>query len=538
METHLAARQVLLAGATPGIEAARELSKLTDEAVRELARAASSHVHGRLAIVALGGWGAGALLPGSDLDILVLADGPSSRVKPFVEAVLYPLWDSGLAVGHQVRSPKEQLRAMREDFVTCTAALTARPLAGDLEWAARHVGECARDAHKRSRELLAALVARPRPGSCYLLEPDLKEGAGGRRDYDELTWTAAVLTGIPQHDPSALVDRGLLLPEEFERLTVHAETLATARWILAREGYGNLLSLDALDVVPDELAQATQLALAETALILGAARRRLAGQPDPGSGHVTSGQVHEWLDQGLDGLSAIEQAAQSGRLEELAPGFRELMTVRRPGLGHQLTVGAHSLRAAALLDSLRSDPVLARSAAATPSLPALQVAAIAHDVGKIDGGADHPQRGAAPAHDIAARFGLDERWASHVSELVRLHLALAEMATHVDLDDEDSVLSAAARIGDRGLLGPLHLLTAADSNNTKVLTILDVFTNASDNIQEVTYYFRTAFDFPADTNGARLWVYTMLDDGAVIYLNGQEAERVRMTAAPAVIAAG
>ena len=53
-----------------------------------------------------------------------------------------------------------------------------------------------------------------------------------------------------------------------------------------------------------------------------------------------------------------------------------------------------------------------------------------------------------------------------MSELVRLHLALAEMATHVDLDDEDAILSAAARIGRRNLLAPLHLLTAADSRAT------------------------------------------------------------------------
>ncbi len=56
--------------------------------------------------------------------------------------------------------------------------------------------------------------------------------------------------------------------------------------------------------------------------------------------------------------------------------------------------------------------------------------------------------------------------AADVSELVRLHLALAEMATHVDLDDEDAILSAAARIGRRNLLAPLHLLTAADSRAT------------------------------------------------------------------------
>ena len=121
MNTYLLEREALLASAEPGLDAARQLSALTDEAVRELARAASPRISGRFALVALGGWGAGAMLPSSDLDVLVLSDAPATKLKPTVEAVLYPLWDAGLSVGHQVRSPKEQLRAMREDFVTCTA---------------------------------------------------------------------------------------------------------------------------------------------------------------------------------------------------------------------------------------------------------------------------------------------------------------------------------------------------------------------------------------------------------------------------------
>ena len=136
MESYLSQRQALIASATPGVAAARELARLTDEAVRELARAASSRFSGRFALAALGGWGSGALLPSSDLDILVLSDADERKLKPFVEAVLYPLWDAGLHVGHQVRNPRGQLRAMREDLASCTAALTGRPFAGDEAQAA------------------------------------------------------------------------------------------------------------------------------------------------------------------------------------------------------------------------------------------------------------------------------------------------------------------------------------------------------------------------------------------------------------------
>ncbi len=464
MRSYLAARSELLASAEPGLDAARHLSALTDEAVRDLARAASSQVRGRVAIVALGGWGAGAMLPSSDLDILVLSDLPASKLKPYVEAVLYPLWDAGLSVGHQVRTPREQLAAMREDFVTCTAALTARVLAGDTSWAERELFGFAGDAHKRARRLLAELAARPRPGSPYLLEPDLKDGAGGRRDYDELVWTSTVLTGAIQHEPSALVGADILTAREFATLAASARTIASARWALSLAGTGNVLALDALEALPPGLADAAQLALAETALVLVNARQRLGGRIVDPDAPLSAEAVLALLDGGEGALEPLEHAAQSGRLEALAPGYRDLMTLRRPGLGHELTVGAHSLRAAAMvLSPPENDGPLARSLAALAHPRVVQVAAFAHDVGKTGSGANHAEVGAGPAEEIARRFGLEHDAARDVGDLVRLHLALAELATRTDLDDEEAVLSAAARIGRRELLAPLHLLTAADS---------------------------------------------------------------------------
>lgn len=466
MEDYLAARQKLLATAEPGIPAARQLSALTDTAVRELSEVASPRISGRFALIALGGWGAGAMLPGSDLDILVLSDASAEKLKPFVEAVLYPLWDAGLSVGHQVRSAKEQLHAMRDDFATCTAALTGRPLAGDVSWADETLARCASDAKKRSRALLGQLASRPRPGSAYLLEPDLKEGAGGRRDYDELTWTAAVLTGSVRRDPSALVELDVLTPEEYDALTRAAGAVAEARWRLSRAGAGNLMSLDALDAMPDGLAETTQHALATTAVVLARVRRRLAGEVVEADSPLSADEVFALLDAGESAVGSLAEAAQTGRLEALAPGYRELMTLRRPGLGHELTVGAHSLRAAALLLASAEDGPLTRSLAELARPRVAQVAALAHDVGKAVAGADHPAQGAAPAAEIGRRFGLSETGADEVADLVRLHLELAEMATRIDLDDEDAILSAAARIGRRELLAPLHLLTAADSMAT------------------------------------------------------------------------
>jgi [protein-PII] uridylyltransferase len=464
MQNYLAKREALICSATPGLASARELCTLTDEAVRELARAASSPPGGRWALVALGGWGAGALLPGSDLDILVLSGASGTALKPFVESVLYPLWDAGLKVGHQVRSPREQRHAMRDDLITCTAALTGRAIGGDTAWADEVLAAAASEAHKRSRKLLAELSQRPRPGTPYALEPDLKEDAGGRRDLDELTWRAAIASGRPQPGPLALEEAGLASGSELEAALRAAETIAAARFELSRRGAGNRMTLDAADLLPPGLPDAVQLGLATTALVLARVRRRASGGIVEADTPLSAESVLALLDAGE--LPTLEEAAQAGRLEALVPGYRGLMTLRRPGIGHELTVGAHSLKTAALASSAADTGLLGSSELGVAHRRSLQVAALVHDVGKTEPGAGHAERGASPAADAAARFGLPDDDARDAADLVRLHLALAETATRADLDDEESILAAAGRIGRRELVAPLHVLTAADSRAT------------------------------------------------------------------------
>ncbi|MGV8082973.1 MAG: HD domain-containing protein [Coriobacteriia bacterium] len=472
MEAYLLQRADLITSARPSQEAAWALSALTDEAVRDLSRAASSlRPASKTALVALGGWGTGALVPSSDLDLLVLSEASAADLKPYVEAVLYPLWDAGLKVGHQVRTPKEQARAMRTDLATCTAALTARPLAGDADWAESVLADLAADAHKRSRRLLKLLAERPRPGSPYLLEPDLKETAGGRRDYDELVWTAAIVTGSIQRDPSVLHALGLLSAPELAEVLEAAAVIASARFALSREGFGNRMGPEAAEFLGGEKAKRVQRALATTALALTRVRRRVGGGgARPGGGPLAreggadaGARLFALLDGGEASLPRLEEAAESGALDPLIPGFRALMATRRPGLAHEYTVGAHSLRTAVFLGGLPRSGALAESRAAVGDLRALQVAALTHDLGKAEPGPGHAERGARPAYEAARLMGLAESSALHAAELVRRHLVLAEEATRIDIDDEDAILRAAALLGSRDLLAPLHVLTAADS---------------------------------------------------------------------------
>ena len=69
----LFSRTDLFASAPPGLSSARALSRLADDAVRELAAAHAEGPGAPWAVLALGGYGCGRLLPASDLDLLIAA---------------------------------------------------------------------------------------------------------------------------------------------------------------------------------------------------------------------------------------------------------------------------------------------------------------------------------------------------------------------------------------------------------------------------------------------------------------------------------
>ena len=172
-----------------------------------------------VAILAIGGYGRMVQLPASDIDLLVVHDDDAS-IGATVDALLYPLWDAGLAVGHAVRTPAECLAAT-ERFDAWTAMLDGRLVAGDETLADRALAP----ARARAREDLTgsrAPAARCKPtrggsgsaSTAHLLEPDLKEGSGGLRDVASLGWLAAALgtdsegAGVVRARERAAVDAG------------------------------------------------------------------------------------------------------------------------------------------------------------------------------------------------------------------------------------------------------------------------------------------------------------------------------------------
>ncbi|MDB4931890.1 MAG: [Protein-PII] uridylyltransferase, partial [Myxococcaceae bacterium] len=144
----------------------------------------------------VGGYGRRQLSPGSDLDLVLLAERPESApVRGLAEAMLYPLWDAKITIGHSVHDVPGLVDEAKRDLRTRTMLLDLRFLAGDAGLAAALRDRSA--ALRGERELATFIDAladelRERHerfgATVYLLEPDVKLGRGGLRDLDIIRW--------------------------------------------------------------------------------------------------------------------------------------------------------------------------------------------------------------------------------------------------------------------------------------------------------------------------------------------------------------
>ncbi|HSZ52731.1 MAG TPA: [protein-PII] uridylyltransferase [Caulobacteraceae bacterium] len=211
-----------------GMETARLLCSLTDEVIRALwdfalTRAVPSAQGEKIALMAVGGYGRGALAPFSDIDLLFLrGDSGGDETERLIEFMLYALWDLGFKVGHASRTVEDCLVQSREDMTIRTALIEARRLTGDID--------LAESLKRRFRneilagtgaEFVAAKLAERdarhvRSGaSRFMVEPNVKEGKGGLRDLHTLFWIAQYL------HPTLSVDEVIRL-EVFEGREVRA----------------------------------------------------------------------------------------------------------------------------------------------------------------------------------------------------------------------------------------------------------------------------------------------------------------------------
>ena len=187
-------------------------------------------------VAAAGGYGRRQLTPNSDVDLFLLHDRMSSQAQSaFVQHVVYPLWDAGLTVGYAVHHRRGAIDAAA-DVVSATSLVDLRPVAGDPGLARLVRTEVLRRLRRRGASFLEELAAadserRARHGdAAEVLEPDLKNGAGGLRDVQSLRWAAVGVVGTDGLDP--LVAAGYLGAPDRPRIAAAEERLLAARTAL------------------------------------------------------------------------------------------------------------------------------------------------------------------------------------------------------------------------------------------------------------------------------------------------------------------
>ena len=155
-----------------------------------------------LTLVAIGGYGRAELNPQSDIDIMFLHESDmvsNGQARPelaeLVDGTLYTIWDLGLKVGHSVRSIDDCVKVANSDMQSKTALIEARRITGDdriFEQLKRNIlAKCVLGHENEYIQMRVEDQATRRTkygNSAFMQEPNIKNGCGGLRDYQNLLW--------------------------------------------------------------------------------------------------------------------------------------------------------------------------------------------------------------------------------------------------------------------------------------------------------------------------------------------------------------
>jgi [protein-PII] uridylyltransferase len=477
-----------------------------------------------VALVAVGGYGRKELLPGSDLDVLMLHDGRDG-IPQIADRIWYPVWDSGAHLDHAVRTVPQARRVARSDLKVALGLLYARHVAGDPDLTTRLREVALEDWRANARTRLAELKelhaerTRLHGELAFLLEPDLKESRGGQRDVHAIQAIAAAWVA-PAPGPKVraayeqILDARHVLHEvtgrRLDRLVLEeqdevARTLGLLDGdVLLRQlaGAGRTVAY----AVDHAFRQADQSSGRRS---IGVRMRR--GKPDrlpladgvvEQEGEVVLARAATPATDPVLVLRAAAAAAQAGlplapralaRLAECPPlpvpwppeACNALVALLGAGTGAIAVWEALDQEGLLTVlipdwDRVRNRPQrnplhrftvdrhLVECAAHAAALARdvsrpdlLLLAALLHDIGKGWPG-DHSVSGEVVARDVCKRLGLGAADAQLVADAVRHHLLLPVVATRRDLDDPVTVQRVATTVGSRTLLEVLHALSQAD----------------------------------------------------------------------------
>ncbi len=513
-------QQVLADTKLRGVRLTHALCEATDEWIREVWTRAFEDVKvsKRVALVAVGGYGRGELAPFSDLDIMLIHDG-AKNIDDLASKIWYPIWDSGLKLGHSVCTVKQATELAKSELDAATALLSVRLLAGDEslanELSIEGVKTWKAGASNRLPQLMQRVRDRQQDSGevAFLLEPNLKEGYGGLRDIHALMWAEAAGVEISRSDRDALdAGRDVLMAV---RVALHRH-VGRAVEVMHLEDQDAVASLcgyrnaDALVAALSNAGRSVSWVGDEVwARVASAKTKPVADQLLAPGVILHLGEIHldETVDPATDPTLLLRVAASAARHKaRIDRPTLDRLAQSCPPMPSPWPVGAIDDFVGLLLTAHDAIPVLealdqrglwvkvlpewapnrskpqrnayhrftvdrhlweATANAATwadrvarPDL--LVLGALFHDIGKGYPG-DHTEVGVTMVERIGPRLGLNADDTQMLCAMVKHHLLLPDVATRRDLADSATIMMVAEEVKTPLVLDLLHGLTEADS---------------------------------------------------------------------------
>ena len=205
----------------------RQNSDMMDGLVRKAFQNAQSRISSpSVCLMAVGGYGRTELAPHSDVDLLLLySSSQKEGLPPLIEKILYPLWDLGLDVSCSSRSIGECLKMAQSDLQIKTGLMDSRYLDGEYEFFRNLYGLFTRKVlHRKVRKFAEGLAIdlhlrkQKYEDPAYALEPNIKEGEGGLRDFQIGRWIIRAKYKTDRWDSILFPDHSRMLDKSLQFL--------------------------------------------------------------------------------------------------------------------------------------------------------------------------------------------------------------------------------------------------------------------------------------------------------------------------------
>jgi [protein-PII] uridylyltransferase len=455
-----------------------------------------------LAVVATGGYARKELAPYSDADLTVVTSSQADsttdqQIRTIFNAlneIIEPILEIKVSYAYRMISDLEGI-----DPITRSALLDIRLLAGsDLVY--QSLKKEIISTHPIGEFITEKLTERTLQlsktnSSALVSEPNLKEGAGGVRDFHSLNWIRDSLSEsrlLPSGEYDTVIAvRNLLQKVVGRKIDLLNRTRQVEIADLTGVRLDDLMNqvtrsaellnkqyVAAVDSIPEsafKISQGvyarkgevwvepkTEAGIASVGIALASKLNiRVTNFPTGCSKTVNGPAILYSLS---NGIRTIRNLDKCGLLAEIFPELEACRYLQAEDAIHQYTVFEHSLLVAENIFTVGRRGWLEEVYDQIPDDGLLVLAALLHDVGKKFPNEDHSLRGAEIARQVGARINLSSDQCELLSWLIENHLVMDHFMRFRDLDQHQTIEEFKTLIPSVDALNHLTLLTISDSS--------------------------------------------------------------------------